>query len=425
MSERSLDLRRSWHIVRRHWLPVGVMAALGLIAGAGYTAFNPPTYASSALVVLPTSAHDIATQVVVAGSDPVLAGALHNSDLGGSLQTLRQHVRVTEVTPHILSVDATARTVPTAERTANSVAASYVSYVQTNGSGGVAAANLFQPAVDARGTPLVAMLAIACGIGALAGALVGALCVLARFRGDRRLWRRDDIADAVGAPVLASFPVWRPTSAADWARLIGSYNPAVAQAWKARNALYYLGLLDVISGQTPGKDGFSVTVLSLAADRRALAVGPQLAVSAAAQGVATTLVVGPQPHAGNTAALRSAVASDPPKRSGLKVAAADDGVPDPSPGGSLTVVVSVVDPTSQPVRTSRTSATLLGVAAGSVTAEQLAIVASRAAAHGHAIDGVIVADPEPADSTTGRLPQVTRSARNLIPNRLSSVRTES
>jgi capsular polysaccharide biosynthesis protein len=427
LSERALDLTRSWHIVRQHWRPVGALAALGLVVGIGYTAFNPPAFSSSALVALPTSAHDIATQVVVAGSDPVLTGALGNGEPGGSLQTLRQHVHVTELTPNILSVGATGDTAAASVRTANSVAASYVAYVHAKGSaGGVVAANLFQPAVQASSQPVVSALGIACGIGVLAGAMAGALFVLARFRGDRRLWRRDDIADAVGAPVLASLPVWRPMNAANWADLIGNYKPDVTHAWRVRNALHYLGLSGLIAARTPDLNGFSVTVLSLACDRRALAVGPQLAASAAAQGVATTLVVGPQPRADeNTAALRSAVAGHPPKRAGLQVAVADDGVLCPSPGAALTVVVSVVDPTSEPDRTPRTGATLLGVAAGSVTAEQLAIVASRAAAHGSPIDGVIVADPEPTDSTTGRVPQVTRSAHHVTPNRLSSVATES
>ncbi len=426
MSERALDLRRSWHIVRRHWLPVAAMAALGLIAGAGYTALKPPTYSSSALVVLPTSTHDIATQVVIAGSDPVLAGASRNSGPGQSLAALRRHVHVTELTPNVVSVEATGDTARAAERTANRVAASYVAYVHTKGSaGGVVAANLFQPAGDATSTPVAAMLGAACGIGALLAALIGLLFVLAKFRGDRRLWRRDDIADAVGAPVLASLPVWQPRSAANWAGLIGNYKPDVELAWKVRNTLHYLGLGEVISDRTPRPSGLSVTVLSLASDRRALALGPQLAASAAAQGVATTLVIGPQPHADNTAALRSAVAGHPPRRPGLQLATADDGVARPSPGAALTVVVSVVSPHSETARTSRTSATLLGVAAGSVTAEQLAMVASRAAAGGHPIDGVIVADPEPADQTTGRVPQLTRSPRTVTPSRLSSVTLES
>ena len=58
----------------------------------------------------------------------------------------------------------------------------------------------------------------------------------------------------------------------------------------------------------------------------------------------------------------------------------------------------------------RTTATVLGVSAGAATAEQLARVAASAAADGRDIAGILVADPDPADHTTGRLPQLARPA---------------
>ena len=48
------------------------------------------------------------------------------------------------------------------------------------------------------------------GLGALLGALIGAIVVLAIGRNDRRLRERDEIADAIGVPVLASIPVRSP-----------------------------------------------------------------------------------------------------------------------------------------------------------------------------------------------------------------------
>ena len=54
----------------------------------------------------------------------------------------------------------------------------------------------------------------------------------------------------------------------------------------------------------------------------------------------------------------------------------------------------------------RTTATVLGVSAGAATAEQLARVAVSAAVDGREIVGILVADPEPADNTTGRIPQL-------------------
>ncbi len=76
MSEQALDLSRSVQIVRRHKIIVGVLAVLGLLAGAGYTVLNPPMLASNALVALRPPLTTSATQVVIASSDPVLSRAL-------------------------------------------------------------------------------------------------------------------------------------------------------------------------------------------------------------------------------------------------------------------------------------------------------------------------------------------------------------
>ena len=72
----------------------------------------------------------------------------------------------------------------------------------------------------------------------------------------------------------------------------------------------------------------------------------------------------------------------------------------------------------------RTTATVLGVSAGAATAEQLARVAVSAADDGRDIAGIIVADPDPADHTTGRLPQPARPAQRRLPTRLTGTATE-
>jgi hypothetical protein len=58
-----------------------------------------------------------------------------------------------------------------------------------------------------------------------------------------------------------------------------------------------------------------------------------------------------------------------------------------------------------------TNATVLGVSAGAATAEQLARSATSAAADGREVAGILVADPEPTDRTTGRIPQPPRPSR--------------
>ena len=67
MSGQALDLRRSAQIVWRHKALVGVVAAMGLLAGVAYTVLNPPTYLSSALVALSPSV-SVASQAAVVTS---------------------------------------------------------------------------------------------------------------------------------------------------------------------------------------------------------------------------------------------------------------------------------------------------------------------------------------------------------------------
>ena len=63
--------------------------------------------------------------------------------------------------------------------------------------------------------------------------------------------------------------------------------------------------------------------------------------------------------------------------------------------------------------------TVLAVSSGSATAEDLAGVAVAAYDHGSPIDGILIADPDPADRTTGRLSQHERNQRVTLPTRLT------
>jgi hypothetical protein len=156
-----------------------------------------------------------------------------------------------------------------------------------------------------------------------------------------------------------------------------------------------------------GSGSTSVTVLTLLFDWRALALGPQLAVFAASQGIATTLVISGRQDLDIIAELRAACGASPSSRrpQHLRVAVADHGSLE-WPAAALTVVVSVVDRRSPDVAdTTPTEAMVLGVSAGATTAAELARVAAATADSRH-IAGILVADPDPADPTTGRLPQL-------------------
>ena len=433
MSEQALSLRRSVEIVRRHRILFCVVTALGLLLGAAYSILKPPMVTSTALVVLPHAVQNadatagtgsgstttgtgpdsyMAAQVVIASSDPVLSGALQGGSPGMLLVALHSKINITSPAAGILSISARGQTAPQAEATANAVAKSYIAYVgSTNAPAGRVLAHILDPATTATGMAPVEQLLIDALIGAVIGALIGIIAVFAFSRLDRRLRERDEIAASIGVPVLASFPVAHPTDAAGWVKLLEDHEPGALQALRLRQALQHLGMVGV--GVNNGSDGAgsSLTVLSLSSDPGALALGPQLAVFAASLGIPTTLVIGPQQDATATATLRTACAVPPSasskRPSHLRVTVSDGGDVDRHSDAVLTVVVTVVDSRTPLVAdTPRTTATVLGVSAGVATVEQLARAASSTAAIGREIAGILIADPEPTDHTSGHIARV-------------------
>jgi capsular polysaccharide biosynthesis protein len=466
MSQQALDLRRSAQIVRQHKVLVGIVVALGILGGAAYAVLKPPMLTSTALIALPTSASlqpgtttagaataagtdpFTATQEVVAGSYQVLLGALPDVRPDMSLIELRHIVQVGSPSPYIVSVSATGKNAASAEATANAVAASYIRYVGSSHSAvGRIHAHLLALASTATGPSRIARTIIYALLGALAGVAIGIIVILAFGRNDRRLRQRDEIANSVGIPVLASVSVGHPSNAAGWTKLLENYKPTAVHSWQLSTALEQLGMArpfgglayngsgrssyddraSAYDGEGPGS--FSVTVVSLSSDSRALALGPQLAAFAASQGIPTSLVIGPQQDTAVTASLRvacSAPASEVSKRNGLlRITAYEEGGIDLRQGTGLVVVIAVVDGRAPEMPdTMRTHATLIGVSAGAATAEQLARAVVAAAADGREIPGILVADPLETDQTTGRIPHLARPTRPRLPNRLRGVVTE-
>ena len=434
MSQRGPGLRRPLQIVRRHKVLVGVMTALGLLVGGGYAAYNPVEVTSTALVLLTQTGQSSAnapgstgpdpytvTQEVIAKSTPVLMGALPHVSPAMSLAELRQAIGIGSDTTYIISVSATEKSASGATATANAVAASYISYIGSASSpDGRVQAQLFQPATNGAEAGRVKQLVsngIYIPLGALLGALIGIVVAMAVKRRDRRLRKRDEIASSIGVGVLASFPVDQPSSAAGWTRLLEGYEPGAQTALQLRTAIKQL------EEASSGQGRWSVAVLSLSSDPRALALGPQLAVFAAGQGIRTALVIGPQQDAKVAAALRTACAT-PAEPGFLRPIVTDDDSDVPR-DVTLAVVVAVVDGRNPQVpATMRTSATLLGVSAGAATADQLARVAISAVSDGREITGILVANPDSDDATTGRLPQLVRRPPRVMPTRMTRIATE-
>ena len=465
MSQQALDLRRSIQILRRRKLLVALVVLLSILGGVAYAVLEPPMLSSTALVALqapPVSQQQTnttttgtdpftATQQVVAGSSQVLADAMPNVHPAMSLNDLRRHVKVSSPSTDIISITANGINTADAEATANAVANSYIRYVTSSQSVvGHVQAQLLESANLASGPSRIERFVVFGLLGGLGGALIGVIVALAVGRNDRRLRTRDEIANSIGIPVLASVPVAHPSSAGGWTKLFEEYKPTAVHSWQLRTALQQLGL--ATTGFRPlrirrqwqflvrrrprfsaynGDDGgrFSLVVLSLSSDPGALALGPQLAAFAALQEIPTSLVIGPQQDAAATATLRTACAAQVPEtvlRHGLlRVARYSEGSIDVPSDTALVIVVAVVDSRAPKMPdTMRTNATVIGVSAGAATAEQLARAAVVVASDNREITGILVADPDPDDQTTGRIPHLDRPVRHRRPSRLRGIVTE-
>jgi capsular polysaccharide biosynthesis protein len=446
MSHESLDLRRSIQVVRRHKLLMVIAIGSGLLFASAYGALKPSSVTSTAEVLLPqTTATQagayaaanggtdpyIATQEVIAKSNPVLLAALRDVRPAMSIDQLRNEITAGSETSYIITISAKARIGADASATANAVAKSYIAYTGSpTNPGGQVDAQLLQKATTATASSLLRRIVsyfVYALVGALLGALIAAVIALAIDRSDRRLRQRDEIANSIGVPVLASFPVGHPSDPREWTRLLGDYRPGAMHALQLRRALQQLEMAAAEVNFDRANGRWSFTVLSLSSDPGALSLGPQLATFAASQGITTVLLIATQPEATVTASLRTACAAPPtsvewPRQLRAVVSEADV---EAERDARLVVVVAVIDSRNpQLPDTMRTTETLLGVSASAATAEQLARVAVSVVAGGREISGILVADPDSADETTGRLPQLARRAQHRMPTRITGIATE-
>lgn len=411
---------------------------VGMLAGLVTAIVLPAMPEGKALVVLPPPVvsndesqegptQDIDTQVLIANSGPVLQSAGQNVEPALDVKTMKERVKVTAVTQDILEIRARGTSPGQATTLANAVADTYVFYVTDSNAqlpgdlGKKIGARVLERATTTSGGDPYIHLAIFGLLGALGGGLIGSAVILAVTRGDRRLRSRDEIADALGIPVLASISSHRPKDAGGWADLLDRYEPAAVDAWSLRKTFHHLGV------DARSDDSMSMTVVSFADDAGALAIGPQLAAFASSIGIETDLVVDSRHEA-----VASLVAYDPTARvsaDDAESAEDGDGVADLSgahlsdataDSTALRVLVVVVDRGAPRLGDSTPAQlTLVAVSAGKGTAEELARVAVATADDGRTIDGLVVADPDPTDRTTGGGPQARRRTRSVAPTPLS------
>jgi capsular polysaccharide biosynthesis protein len=163
-------------------IAVVILAVMGFTAGSMFAAFSSPV-PTSQVALLTTGALNEATQAVIAGSDPVLSGALRYIGPPTSLTSLSRRVQARSLTSRVIVISAQGSTAASAEDTANAVVHSFIAY----GSHRHLRAQVLEPAVIISGPPLSHRLLIPAGIGALLGALIGVIAGVMLGRSGRSL----------------------------------------------------------------------------------------------------------------------------------------------------------------------------------------------------------------------------------------------
>lgn len=415
MREQPLDLRRSLAILRRRRIALAVFAVLGMVGAIFYTVGRAPEGRAAAEVLLPgttasgaaTTQMDTQTQVIIATSSSVLKPAAASVSPPLTLDRLEHLISASAADTTVLRIEARAESSERAVQLLGAVTKQYQNYVETHKAVNGATTLIEAPA--AVPPPSTIRLLVKYGLlGLVAGLLAGAIIVLFRARPDHRLRGRDQIAGAIGVPVLASMEAEQYKGIADWKRLLEHFDPSAMNAWTLR---------PVIKGLVPAdfNGQHTIRVLSFIGDKAALAAGPELALFAAASGIPTRLAPSEdpaqEPLRAACAALRFSNGVERP----LTFGADDDSVDgeihptnrwssdQDSAETRLVVSVVTVDP-AHPELDASIGPTVLSVSSGFAVVDDLARVALASEKVGPGLDGIVVVNPDPRDNTTGSLP---------------------
>jgi hypothetical protein len=288
------------------------------------------------------------------------------------------------------------------------------------GSAAGAGTSVVQRATAATGLSIWVRMLIWAPLCAVVFTILAAVVLLVAARRDPRVRIRDEIADAVGSPVLGAVRSLPQRSVAGWSTLLEAYEATPKESWAFRQILRGLVPDDRkrelrVAGKVEHPK--SLSMLSLSGDQRGLALAPQLAVFASSLGVTTRLVTAVGHESAATLWAATAIEREMPLREGLYVGDTADGKT-----VDLSIYVVVLDRNKPSFGEAPLSeATILSVAAGVATEQELARVAIAVDDTGQRIDGIVVADPDQTDRTSGRHTMDERSRRPALPTRLTGI----
>jgi capsular polysaccharide biosynthesis protein len=415
MRQPALDLRASRAVLRRRWIWIALLVVLGVCGGLCYAIADRPEPRAAVQVQLPDRTlsgadlitTDTKTLESVATYSGVLTPAAASVTPPIAVDQLERLVSATIQGDNILRIEVRAASANQAVGLATAVAGQYRKYVAHSLVDGptkqLGSATIIPPPSR---TARIGEFAL---IGLLAGLLLGAVAFLAQSRQAHRLRRRDEIADAMGVPVLASMNAEVHKDVADWISLLERFEPSALNALILRRVLRH-----VVPADFAGP--FTVHVMSLAGDKPAVATGPELALFAAKSGIRTRLAptenLALEPLIAACAALRTSnhaghqlltLGTEREERKGPlgRPMRWDDDPALVEP--QLVISVLAVDP-SHPELPSVSGPAILALSSGFAFAGDLARVTQASAAAGLEIEGIVVVNPDASDSTTGLLP---------------------
>jgi len=246
--------------------------------------------------------------------------------------------------------------------------------------------------------------ALDAAIGLVAGLLVGTVAALIAAGSDRRLRRRNDLASALGLPVLASVNASPQRDVEGWNHVLEQYRPSARDHWSLRQMLRRLDV---------GSSRSHLGIVVLADDRSAQVGAVMVAIFAASAGVRTSLRIGGH---GALVALRAAcrIEHRPDRPACLDTAGPATGAPSPPTSdrsgeagvAELIVEVEAVDRDRPSVVAMAARHCVVAVTAGTATGDDLARTALAVSDAGVLLDGILLVNPDPGDHTTGDLPAI-------------------
>lgn len=289
-------------------------------------------------------------------------------------------------------------------------------------------------------------------IGGAVGLVSGGSLAFVRDRRDRRLRTRQEVAEAVGVPVLVSLAVPKRGGVDACRALLRQWTASPIESASLRQALARLGLVDNESragldrglGRLGGPSAAAnIVVVALAGDPAAVLLAAQFAAYAAMTGTRTAFIVATDHATAAHARLACKPVEAPVDGRGAQIPTDGNGEgtvrphlclhdlsPDPENRElecadlTVTVVVSETPVLTLPTWGRRTLAAI-AVSSGFATADRLASVAALCQGAGHPVVGVFLANPDRKDRTTGDLVSSPPGTAALVPARLADVRTES